>query len=154
MGGNRMTILERINEDMKAAMKAKDEGKERLSTIRMAKAALKNAEIDKRRPLTDDEVIEVLAREVKQRRDAIAEYGAGAGAEYVQKLEGEIAVLMDYLPQQLTEAEVRALVQEAVQATGAASVKEMGKVMGVLMPKVKGRADGKLVNQIVKEVLG
>lgn len=148
-----MTLKERLNEDMKAAMKAKDEGKERLGVIRLARAAIKNVEIDKRHELSDDEVLEVIAREVKQRRDAITEFGVKGGPEYTTKLEGEIAILMDYLPQQLSEAELRQIVQEAVAASGATSAKEMGKVMGLLMPKVKGRADGKLVNQLVKEAL-
>ncbi len=148
-----MTLSERLNEDMKTAMKAKGEGKERLSVIRLARAAIKNAEIDKRHELSDEEVLEVLAREVKQRRDAITEFGDKGGPEYSAKLEGEIAILMDYLPQQLSEAELRQIVREAVAAVGATSAKEMGKVMGQLMPKVKGRADGKLVNQLVKEML-
>lgn len=143
----------RLNEDMKAAMKGGEEGKLRLSVIRMTKAAIKNTEIDRRRELSDEEVVEVLGREVKQRRDAVAEFGASAGPEYSSKLEAEIAVLMDYLPQQLSEEEVRLICAETVRQVGAAGLKEMGKVMGALMPKIKGRADGKMVNQIVKDLL-
>lgn len=148
-----MTLKERLNEDMKAAMKAKEEGKERLSVIRLARAAIKNTEIDKRHELSDDEVIEVLAREVKQRRDALEEFGEKAGPEYIAKLQGEITILMDYLPQQMPEEELRQVIREVVAQVGATSPKDIGKVMGQLMPKVKGRADGKLVNQLVKELL-
>jgi len=148
-----VTLKERLNEDMKTAMKAKEEGKERLSVIRLARAAIKNAEIDKRHELTDEEVIEVLAREVKQRKDAMAEFGEKAGPEYTAKLQGEVDILMDYLPQQMSEEDLRQVIKEVVAQVGATSQKEMGKVMGQLMPRVKGRADGKLVNQIVRELL-
>lgn len=146
-------LQQRLTDDMKAAMKAGEGGKRRLAVIRMALAAVKYVAIDRRHELSEDEVLEVLAREVKQRRDAIAEFGAGAGPEYVSKLEAEIAILMDYLPQQLSEDDVRRICAETVQEVGGAGPKEMGKVMGALMPKVKGRADGKLVNRIVKELL-
>lgn len=148
-----MTLKGRLDEDMKAAMKAREEGKERLSVIRMTKAAIKNVEIDKRHELSDEEVVEVISREVKQRRDALAEFGAKAGPEYTRKMESEIAILMDYLPQQMSEEEVRRVCTETIAEVGAQDPKEMGKVMAKLMPKVKGRADGKLVNQIVKDLL-
>ena len=148
-----MTLKQRLDEDMKAAMKAREEGKERLSVIRLAKSAIKNVEIDKRHELSDEEVVEVIAREVKQRRDALDEFGARAGPEYVHKMEGEIAILMDYLPQQMSEEEVRRVCAETIAEVGAQAPKEMGKVMAKLMPRVKGRADGKLVNQVVKELL-
>ncbi|MZP28802.1 GatB/YqeY domain-containing protein [Heliobacterium undosum] len=149
-----MSLKERLMEDMKQAMKDKEAGKFRLSVIRMARSAIQKVEIDKRRDLTEEETIDVLAREVKQRRDSIAEYEKAGRSDAVEALKEEIALLTAYLPQQLSEEEVRALVREAVTATGAQSPKDMGKVMGILMPKVKGRADGKLVNQVVKEFLG
>lgn len=149
-----MNLKDRLVADMKEAMKAKEEGKLRLSVIRMARAAIKNVEIDKKRELSEEEVIEVLAREVKMRRDSIEEYIKASRQDVVEQLNQEIGILMAYLPEQLSETEIRRLVEEALQATGAQGPKEMGKVMGYLMPKVKGKADGKLVNQLVKEALG
>ena len=149
-----MTLKDRLTEDMKVAMKAKEEGKLRLSVIRMAKAAIKNAEIERRQDFGDEQVIEVLAREVKMRRDALAEFAKAERPEMVKQLEDEIAILLEYLPQQLSEAEIRQLAQETIAAVGAQGPKDLGKVMGVLTPKTKGRADGKLVNQIVRQLLG
>ena len=149
-----MTLKDRLVEDMKVAMKAKEEGKVRLSVIRMVRAAIKNAEIDKKIEFTDDQVIEVLARELKLRRDSLVVYEDAGRPETVQALEVEISVLMDYLPQQLSEGEIRQLVQETIALVGAQGPKDLGKVMGALSPKTKGRADGKLVNLIVREILG
>ncbi len=149
-----MSLKDRLTEDMKAAMKAKDEGKLKLSVIRMAKAAIKNGEIDKKKEFGDSEVIEILAREVKMRRDAIPEFEKGNRPDMVETLNQEIAILMEYLPQQLTEEEIRLLAREIIAQVGAQGPKDLGKVMGVITPKTKGRADGKLVNQIVRELLG
>lgn len=149
-----MTLKDRLVEDMKVAMKAKEEGKVRLSVIRMVRAAIKNAEIDKKIEFTDAQVIEVLARELKLRRDSLEVYENADRPETVQALEVEISVLMDYLPQQLSEGEIRQLVQETIAVVGAQGPKDLGKVMGALSPKTKGRADGKLVNVIVREILG
>jgi hypothetical protein len=148
-----MSVKDRLIEDMKQAMKDKEAGKLRLSVIRMARASIRNIEIDRQKELTEDEVLDVLAKEVKMRRDSMEEFKKGNRDDLVQNLEAEIAVLLQYLPQQLSESEVRMLVAEAIAQAGASSVKEMGKVMAVLMPKVKGRADGKLVNTMVKEML-
>jgi Uncharacterized conserved protein len=149
-----LTLKDRLVEDMKVAMKAKEEGKVRLSVIRMVRAAIKNAEIDKKIEFNDDQVIEVLAREMKQRRDSLEEFKKADRPDMVKALEEEMVVLMDYLPQQLSEGEIRQLVQESIAALGAQSLKDLGKVMGAVSPKTKGRADGKLVNQIVREMLG
>ncbi|AFQ45826.1 GatB/YqeY domain-containing protein [Desulfosporosinus meridiei] len=149
-----MTLKDRLVEDMKVAMRAKEEGKVRLSVIRMARAAIKNAEIDKKIEFNDEQVIEVLAREMKLRRDALEVFGQADRPDQVKALGEEIAVLMDYLPQQLSEGDIRQLVNETVTTLGAQSLKDLGKVMGAVTPKTKGRADGKLVNQIVREVLG
>lgn len=149
-----MSLKERLMEDMKTAMKEREAGKTALSVIRMARATIKNTEIDKGHELNDDEVLEVLAREVKQRRDAIIEFDKARREDLVANLKAEIEVLMPYLPKQMTEEELRAVVQETVAQVGAQSAKDMGKVMGALMPKVKGKADGKLVNQIVRAILG
>ncbi len=148
-----MSLNERLMEDMKAAMKAKEAGKEKLSVIRMARAAIKNMEIDLKRQLDDQEVVQALAKEVKQRKDAIPEYEKAARADIVAKLHQEIEILQDYLPQQLTEAELREIVSKVIEQAGASGPADMGKVMGAVMPKVTGRADGRLVNQIVKELL-
>lgn len=148
-----MSIKDRLNEDMKQAMKDKEAGKLRLSVIRMVRASIKNVEIDKKKELAEEEVLDVLAKEVKMRRDSIEEFKKGNRPDLVETIEHEIDILMQYLPEQLSEQEVRVLVAEAVTAAQAASAKDMGKVMAVLMPKVKGRADGKLVNSVVREFL-
>ena len=146
-----MSLKEQLANDMKEAMKAKE--KERLAVIRMVRGAIKQQEIDNKVELDDEAVIAVISKEVKMRKDSIADFEKGGWSDLVAQNEAEIAFLMPYLPQQLSEDEVRALVKEAVETTGASSPKDMGKVMGALMPKVKGRADGKLVNTLVKEAL-
>lgn len=146
-----MTLKEKLQEDLKAAMKSKDAL--RLSVIRLAKAALMNQEIARGHELSDAEVVEVLAKEAKQRNDAIPEYEKAGRADIIATLRQEQAILQEYLPAQLDEEEVRRIVRETIAAVGATSKKEMGKVMSALMPKVKGRADGKLVNQIVNSIL-
>ncbi|HWR38110.1 MAG TPA: GatB/YqeY domain-containing protein [Patescibacteria group bacterium] len=148
-----MSLKDRLMEDMKLAMKEKEEGKQRLSVIRMVRASIKNVEIDRKCELSEDEVLDVLAREVKLRRDAMEEFRKGNRPDLVENLERELVVLMQYLPQQLTEEEIRKLVTEAVHEAQAVTPKDMGKVMAVLMPKVKGRSDGKLVNSLVREAL-
>jgi uncharacterized protein YqeY len=148
-----MSLKEQLTEDMKAAMKAKEAGKQELSVIRMVRSAIRQIEIDGKKELDDNGVIDIISKEVKMRKDSIDEFRKGDREDLVAQNEAEIAVLMKYLPQQLTEEEVRSLVKEAVAASGASSAKEMGKVMAVLMPKVKGRADGKLVNTVVREAL-
>ncbi len=150
-----MSLLkDRLVEDMKVAMKAKEEGKLRLSVIRLARAAIKNAEIDKKTEFGDAEVIEVLAREVKMRRDAAAEFSKAGRSDTVETLNQEINILLEYLPKQLTDTEIRQMAQEIVTQVGAQGPKDLGKVMGAITVKTKGRADGKLVNQIVREILG
>lgn len=148
-----MSLKERLTEDMKQAMKNKEAGKLQLSVIRMVRANIKNVEIDSKQELSDDGVLDVVAKEVKMRRDSIEEFKKGNRPDLVENLEQEVAILMNYLPEQLSEAEVRTLVEQAVVEAKAVSPKDMGKVMAVLMPKVKGRADGKLVNTIVRELL-
>lgn len=148
-----MSLKEKLMEDMKQAMKDKEAGKIRLSVIRMVRASIKNVEIDRKKELLEEEVIDVLVKEVKLRRDAMEEFGKGNRPDLVESLEQELAILSQYLPQQLTEAEVRSLVEAAVMEANATTAKDMGKVMTILMPKVKGRADGKLVNTFVREML-
>jgi uncharacterized protein YqeY len=146
-----MSLSDRLNEDMKQAMRSQD--KFRLSVIRMVRSAIKNIEIDQRRTLDDNEVLDILSREIKQRRDSLIEFDKAGRDDLADAVKAEITVIADYLPQQLTEEELRTIVQETVREVGASSKADMGKVMGALMPKVKGRADGKLVNQLVQESL-
>ncbi len=148
-----MSIKDRLTEDMKAAMKAKADGKQQLAVIRMVRSAIRQQEIDGKTELDDNGVIAVISKEVKMRKDSLEEFKKGGREDLVAQTEAEIAVLMPYLPEQLSEADVRTLVEEAIAASGASSQKDMGKVMGLLMPKVKGRADGKMVNTIVRELL-
>ncbi len=147
-----MSIKEQLTADMKEAMKAHD--KDRLAVIRLARGAVRQAEIDGGHTELDDEgVIGVLSKEVKMRRDSLEEFQKGGREDLVAKTQAEIDVLMHYLPAQLSEDEVKKLVADAVAQTGAQTQKDMGKVMGLLMPKVKGRADGKMVNTLVRSML-
>ena len=146
-----MSLKDRISEDMKAAMKAHE--KDRLAVIRMVRSAIRQTEIDGKKDLDDEGVIAVISKELKMRKDSLEEFRKGGRDDLVEKTQAEIDVLLPYLPAQLSEDEVRELVKAAVEQTGAATPKDMGKVMGVLMPKVKGRADGKMVNTIVKSFL-
>jgi uncharacterized protein YqeY len=149
-----MSLNERLTEDMKTAMKAGVAGKARLDTIRFLRSALKNVEIDKKAPLTDEDVLGVITKQVKQLKDSIDEFQKAGRSDLVEKAQAEVAVLSDYLPQQMSEAEVRDLARQIIADVGAQGPKDMGKVMGPLVARTKGRADGKLVNQVVKELLG
>lgn len=148
-----MALKEQLTEDMKTAMKAKEAGKQELSVIRMVRSAIRQIEIDSKKELDDAAVMDIISKEVKMRKDSIEEFRKGDREDLVAQNESEISILMKYLPTQLTEDEVRAFVQDAVAVTGAATAKDMGKVMAALMPKVKGRADGKLVNTLVRAAL-
>jgi hypothetical protein len=146
-----MSLAERLNDDMKLAMKSQDKFK--LSVIRMVRASIKNLEIDQRKTLDDQEVLDVLNREIKQRKDSLQEFEKAGRNDLAESLKAEIAVLMDYMPQQLTDEEVKAIVQQTIQEVGASSKADMGKVMSALLPKVKGQADGKTVNSFVQQFL-
>ena len=146
-----MNLSERLNEDMKQAMKSKD--KFRLSTIRMVRSTINYSEIELKRTLDDNEVLDILSREIKQRKDALQEFEKAGRDELAATNRAEIELIQKYLPQQLSEEEIKVIVQQTIQETGASSKSEMGKVMSALMPKVKGRADGKLVNQAVQQFL-
>ena len=143
----------RLDADMKTAMKDREAGKLRLSVIRMVKSAMKYVEIDQKRELNDEEVLGILVKEVKQRRDSIEEFRKGNRMDLVEASEAEIQILQDYLPEPLTESELEEIVQAVIQETGAQSKKDMGKVMGLLTARTKGRADGKLLNQVVQKFL-
>ena len=136
---------------MKEAMRTKD--KFRLSVIRMLRAAVKNAEIERKKQLDDREIEDILSRELKQRKDALAEFEKAGRQDLVDQTNAEIAVISGYLPEPLSEAQIAELVEQAIRETGASGRADMGKVMAFLMPKVKGRADGKTVNRIVQERL-
>lgn len=147
-----MGLLERIDEDLKSSLKARDALK--TSVIRMLKAGIKNREIEKRGSLEDGEVHAVISTMIKQRKDSVEQYGKAGRTDLADKEEEEIKILMEYLPAQLSEEELEGIIREAISEAGAASPGDMGKVMKILMPRVKGKADGKLVNQKVKEMLG
>jgi uncharacterized protein len=147
-----VTLKERITEDMKAAMRASE--KERLSTIRMLQAAIKQREVDERITLDDSQVIAVLEKMVKQRRESIVAFEAGGRTDLANKEKTEIALLTAYLPAQLSEAEVDALIKDAIASTGASSMKDMGKVMGAVKARAAGRADMGAVSARIKAALG
>ena len=146
-----MTLRNRLTEEMKAALKARDDL--RLSAIRMIRAAASNREIELKRELGDPEIQEIIATLVKQRREAIRLFQEGGRQDLVAKEERELSILLGFLPQQLNREEVRALVVQAIAASGAQGSKDLGSVMKLVMPQVAGRADGKLVNEVVRELL-
>ncbi|MCM3633241.1 MULTISPECIES: GatB/YqeY domain-containing protein [Paenibacillus] len=146
-----MNLSDRLTDDMKQAMKDKD--KFRLSTIRMVRASVLNLEKDLRRSLDENEMLDILSREIKQRKDSLQEFKKAGREDLVENLAAEIDIISKYLPEQLTEEEIQEIVRQTIQELGASSKADMGKVMGALMPKTKGRADGKLVNQIVQQFL-
>ena len=146
-------LLERIDTDLKTAMKEKNTL--RLETLRMLKAAIKNKEIEKKvKALNDEEIVEAIQKQIKQRRDSIAEFQKANRKDLIDKETREIQILELYLPQQLSEAELKGLIQEAIKATGATSKQDVGRIMKEVMPKIKGRADGKQINQVALSLLG
>jgi len=152
-------LKQRIKEDLNSAVKQNDETKR--STLRLLLAAISNKEIDKKykekieeeAQLTEEEVVSVIASEAKKRKEAAFEFEKAGRKESAEKETNELRVLQSYLPEQLSEEEIGKLVQEAVEKTGASSIKEMGKVMAELAPKIKGKADGSVVSRIVKDFL-
>ncbi len=146
-----MSLKEKIQQDWKDAMKSRD--KFRSNTLSMAKAAILQVEKTDNRVLDDDEVIGILSKEVKSRRDALVDFEKGNRQDLVEEAKSEIEILLEYLPKQLTEDEIAEIVRQIICETGASSAKDMGKVMTVAMAKLKGRADGKLVSSIVKQNL-
>ncbi|APS42137.1 Transamidase GatB domain protein [Weissella jogaejeotgali] len=146
-----MGLLAQLTEDMKVAMKAKD--KETLSVIRMVKSALSNEQIQLGHDLTPDEEMTVLSREMKQRVEELTSYQEANRDDLAQNIQQQIDVLNKYMPKQLSESEVEDIVKATISEVGATSKADMGKVMGALMPKVKGKADGKLVSQKVQSLL-
>jgi uncharacterized protein YqeY len=146
-----MSLKERIDADYKTAMKERDAL--RVSVLRLLRSAIHNAEIDRQRALTDDEILGVIQSEIRKRRESIEAFQQGGRADLAEREQAELAILETYLPQPLSRAELEALVRETIREVGALSVRDMGKVMAVLMPKVRGRADGREVNELVRQLL-
>ena len=146
-----MSLKDKIREDLKNAMKSKDEVAVR--TLRMVIAAIKNFEVEKMKEASDEDVIAVLQKEAKKRKEAIEQYKAAERDDLASAEEAELRVIEKYLPEQMSEGEIKELAKEIIKQVGATTVKDLGKVMKEIMPKVKGKADGKLVNKIVRELL-
>ena len=146
-----MSLKDRLMQDMKEAMKARDQL--RLSTLRLLISEIKNKEIDSKGELKDEDILSIIQKAVKQRQDSIAQYEKGGRQDLADKEKAELEILKAYLPEELSQEEILKIIDEAIAATGASSPKEMGKVMKEVMPKVKGRADGKLVNELVRKRL-
>lgn len=146
-----MKLLERLQEDLKNSMKAKDGT--RVSVLRFLLAAVKNREIANKGPLEDEQVLQEITSSAKRRRESIDAFKEAGRQDLVEKEEAELAILNDYLPEQMSEEDLRSLIQEVITANGASSMADLGAVMKQVMPRISGQADGKLVNQIVREIL-
>ena len=146
-----MSLKERLADDLKSAMKNKDVI--RKNVVQFVRAAILQVEKDNKVTLDDEGVLEVIAKQMKQRRDSLPDYEKSGRDDLIAELKAEMDVLTEYLPEQLTREELVVIVEEAVKATGASSMKDMGKIMAAVMPQTKGRADGRLINEIAKELL-
>ena len=146
-----MSLKDKLTEDLKQAMRQGDE--QRRSTLRLVMAAIKNAEIEKRRELEEGELLAIIAKEAKQRRESMAEFERGGRQDLVDREEAELQILLAYLPEQLSREEIEAQARQIIEEVGATSPAQMGQVMRRLMPLMQGKADGKLVSQVVKELL-
>jgi uncharacterized protein YqeY len=146
-----MSLLQKLDDDLKRALKASDSLK--VSVLRLTKAALKNRQIDKREELSDDEIISTISSLAKQRRESIELFSKGGREDLAGKERQELAILQSYLPKQLTPEELDAIITAAIKESSASGLKEIGKVMRLVMQRVKGAADGKIVSQRVKELL-
>lgn len=146
-----MSLKQKLQEDLKSSMKNKDTVKK--SVITLIRASIKQYEVDNRVELGDDEIVDLIAKQLKQTRDSREEFSKAGREDLVSKAEAEIEVLKEYLPQQLSEEELNKIVISTISEVGATSMKDMKKIMTSIMPKVKGRADGKLINELVKKNL-
>ncbi len=146
-----MTLKEQLLEDMKTAMRDKDSV--RKETIQMVRSGVLQVEKDQKVTLDDEGIIDVIAKEVKRRKDVLPDYEKSGRTELIDGIKAEIDVLLQYLPSQLTEAELEPIVKETIAETGAVSMRDMGKIMAAIMPKIKGRADGRTVNEMIKKIL-
>jgi len=147
-----MSLKDRLLEDLKNAMKDKDAVKK--NTVQMVRSAILQVEKDNKTTLNDDGVLEIIAKELKKRRDVLPEYEKSGRKDLIDNLNAEMEILLQYLPRQLTEEELEDIIRQAIAETGAASQRDLGKVMQAVMPKIKGRADGRLINEITKKILG
>ena len=146
-----MSLKERLADDLKAAMK--DKNVVRKNAVQMIRAGVLQIEKDKKITLDDEGVLDVIAKQLKQRRDSLPDYEKSGREDLIAELRAEMDVLMEYLPAQLSREELEEIVRQAVADTGASSMKDMGKIMATVMPKTKGRADGKMINEIAKAML-
>lgn len=146
-----MSLKDKLADDLKSAMKEKNTV--RKNVVQMVRAGVLQIEKDKKITLDDDGVLEVIAKQLKQRRDSLPDYEKSGREDLISELKSEMDVLMEYLPEQLTREELEEIVKKAVESTGASSMKDMGKIMSAVMPQTKGRADGKVINEIVKGLL-
>ncbi|MEW6214531.1 MAG: GatB/YqeY domain-containing protein [Nitrospirota bacterium] len=146
-----MSLLQRLDDDLRVALKTSDSL--RVSVLRMAKAALKNRQIEKRGELSEEDILSVISMLSKQRRESIEQFSKGGREDLVEKERKELEILQSYLPRQLTTEELDRIIIETIKESSAEGIKDMGKVMRILMPRVKGVADGRIVNQRVKELL-
>lgn len=146
-----MSLKEQLAEDLKSAMREKDVI--RKNVVQLIRAGVLQVEKDTKVTLDDDGVLDVVAKQLKQRRDSLPDYEKSGRDDLIAQLKSEMEVLMGYLPEQLTREEIEAIVKEAVETTGASSMKDMGKIMAAVKPKTKGRADGKVINEIAKGLL-
>ena len=147
-----MELKDKIDSDCKTALKSGE--KLKVSTLRMILAEVKNAEIAKRGNLSEEELLAVVTREAKKRNESIEEFGKGGREDLVAKESEELAIIQAYLPEQMSDDEVRSILEETIKEVGATSTGDLGKVMAKLMPKIKGKADGKVVQELVKKALG
>lgn len=146
-----MQLKQRLYEDLKKAMKTKDEIRTR--TLRLIISSIKTLEVEKMTEATDDDVFRVLSKECRKRVEAIEAYKKGGREDLVNEEQRELEIIKSYMPKQLSEEELKEIVKDVVEETGSSSIKDLGRVMKVLMPRVKGRADGKTVNNIVRQIL-
>lgn len=146
-----MALKEKLAEDLKQSMKNKDTV--RKNTVQLVRSGILQYEKDNKVVLDDDGVIDVIAKELKQRRDSLPEFEKSGRDDLIEKLKCEMDILMEYLPKQLTEDELTEIIKDAIAQTGASSIKDMGKVMGIVTQKTKGRADGKLIGALAKKLL-
>ena len=146
-----MSLLKKLQEEMKSAMKSGD--KERLATIRMLISEIKKVQIDAQKELSDDEIIKILQKYAKQRKDSVEQYRKAGREDLAEKEERELQIVQEFLPQPLSEEEIKKLVEEAIKETGASSMKDMGKVIKLVIEKAQGRAEGSVVSKIVKAKL-
>lgn len=146
-----MSLLEKIEEDFRSSLKTGD--KMKISVLRLLKSALKNKEIELRRALSEDDCLSVISAQIKQRRDSIEQYEKAGRSDLAEAERKEMEILLSYMPRQLSEEEIEGLIRETIKETGAKGLQDVGRVMKALMPKIKGMADGRIVNQKVREIL-